>query len=253
MCIISLAWLAHPRWKLIAVSNRDELHERPADPLARWSDNNHILAGRDIKAGGTWLGISEYGRFAAITNRSEFGLPNSNLVSRGDILRDFLNGKGTYANLDMQQFSDFNPFNLLTVTNNELHIHTNRPHSLSKKLASGIYGLSNGPIDSLWPKSGHLNNSLAEWMQGQSDDPQALLEILTSQEVYHAQDSEKDKGRNLPEPKNSGIFICGRIYGTRCSTVVAIDHDGKGRMFERRYSPSCQPIGDTHLSFTWPD
>ena len=94
MCIISLAWQAHPRWKLVAIGNRDEMHGRPAEPLARWDDHGHLLAGRDIQAGGTWLGVSEQGRFAVVTNVSGYGAAEQNRAFRGDLLKGFLAGGG---------------------------------------------------------------------------------------------------------------------------------------------------------------
>jgi len=77
MCVLALAWQAHPRWRLIVAGNRDELHARPAAALARWDGPAQILAGRDLQSGGTWMGVSEQARFVVVTNLRGFGAPRS--------------------------------------------------------------------------------------------------------------------------------------------------------------------------------
>jgi len=252
MCIVALAWQAHPRWKLVAIGNRDEMHARPADQLARWDNPNHLLAGRDIKAGGTWLGVSEQGRLAVVTNLSGYGAPYAGRASRGDLLKDFLSGDGRYSNVAETDFSDFNPFNLITVDRGEAVMHSNRPNATSEPIMPGIHGLSNGPLDRPWRKSGYLNAALGQWMESGSDDPAALLEDLTYQTTFPPA-KQNDAGFEFAlEPEHSAVFIRSPVYGTRCSTVVAIDGQGEGMMIERRYAPSGQSTGETRLSFSWP-
>ena len=233
MCIISLAWQAHPHWQLVALGNRDELHGRPAEPLARWQGREHLLAGRDVQAGGTWLGVSEQGRFAAVTNLSGHGSADGNRASRGDLLKDFLSGEGRRADLDTVPFADFNPFNLITIANNEARVHSNRPESVSSTLAPGIHGLTNGPVDRPWPKAKHLNAALADWLRSGAEDPVLLMEALTSRTTYSLNPSADSGSRTQLEPQTSGIFIDNPLYGTRCSTIVAIDHAGRGSIWER--------------------
>lgn len=252
MCIVAFAWQAHPRWKLIAIGNRDEMHARPAEPLARWDGARHLLAGRDTKAGGTWLGVSEQGRFAVVTNLSGHGTPDADRASRGDLLKDYLSGDGLYSDLSGTDFSDFNPFNLITVDGEEALVHSNRPDSISVTLTPGIHGLSNGPLDRPWPKSGHLNQVLANWMEKGSDDPAILLNALTDQTIFPPARPLDTVGQSALEPEHSGVFICNPVYGTRCSTVVAIDDQGAGMIIERRYAPSAQSTGETNLTFSWP-
>ncbi|MEO9599654.1 NRDE family protein [Parasphingorhabdus sp.] len=252
MCIISLAWQAHPHWKLIAIGNRDEMHGRLAEPLARWKNHEHLLAGRDAVAGGTWLGVSEQGRFAVVTNVSGYGTPDSNLHSRGDLLKDFLSGDGRCSNLDAISFSDFNPFNLITIANNQAIVHSNRPDNISRPLEPGIHGLSNGLLKRPWQKAKHLNAALEQWLHNGSKDPGILLDALANRTNYP---STKDKAVQPPtqfEPESSGIFIHNPVYGTRCSTIVAIDHKGNGSIIERRYAASSETTGEDRLSFSWP-
>ena len=115
MCVAALAWNAHPDWPLVAIGNRDEFHDRPAAPLARWQDAPGVLAGRDLKSGGTWLGLSEAGRFVLVTNRRGFGDPQPDRVSRGKLVTDMLAASGDYADPAADRFGDFNPFNLFAV------------------------------------------------------------------------------------------------------------------------------------------
>jgi uncharacterized protein with NRDE domain len=252
MCIISLAWQAHPHWQLVALGNRDELHGRPAEPLARWPGREHMLAGRDIQAGGTWLGVSERGRFAAVTNLSGYGPADGTRASRGDLLKDFLSDEDGNAGLDALPFADFNPFNLVTIADKEARVHCNRPESISRPLAPGIHGLTNGPLDRPWPKAAYLNAALEDWLQSGSADPAALLDALANRSTYPLA-GEADTGSLAQlEPENSGIFIHNPVYGTRCSTVVAIDHAGHGSIWERRYAASAESTGEDRLSFSWP-
>jgi uncharacterized protein with NRDE domain len=207
--------------------------------------------GRDAwPAGGTWLGVSEQGRFAVVTNLSGYGTADSGRASRGDLLKDFLAGEGPCADLDAVSFAKFNPFNLITIAGDRALVHSNRPEPVSKRLEPGIYGLSNGPLNRPWPKARHLNRALESWLESGSEDPAILLDKLTDRSPYAL---DHEPGKDMPlEPENSGIFIHNPVYGTRCSTIVAIDHQGKGSIFERRYSASSKSIGEDCLPFSWP-
>ena len=252
MCIVSFAWEAHPKWQLVAIGNRDELHARPAEGAHRWDNPDHMLAGRDSLAGGTWLGISEQGRFAVVTNLYGFGTANPDRASRGDLLKDFLAGKGRYSDIAAIDYADFNPFNLITVTQGEARVHSNRPDQITSALDHGIHGLSNGSIHQPWAKSPHLNETLRQWIAEESDDPTILFDGLLDRNSYEPRNSVRPSSPSGPEPENSAIFMCNPVYGTRCSTVVAIDHDGNGVFIERRFAASGSAIGETRLSFAWP-
>lgn len=252
MCIVAFAWKAHPRWQLVAIGNRDELHARPAEGARRWKEPDHLLAGRDTLAGGTWLGISEQGRFAVVTNLYGFGPPKPERASRGDLLKDFLSGSGRYSDIAGAEYSDFNPFNLITVAEGEALVHTNRPDKTTSMLDRGIHGLSNGDIDQPWPKSPHLNNALAKWIAKESDDPTQLFDYLLDQNTYGPEARSDRSAQSGFEPEHSAIFLLNPVYGTRCSTVVAIDHSGNGVFMERRFASSGSAIGETRLSFSWP-
>ncbi len=252
MCIVSLAWKAHPKWLLVAIGNRDELHARPAEPAHRWDKPDHLLAGRDSLAGGTWLGVSEQGRFAVVTNLYGFGAPQPDRASRGDLLKDFLSGNGRYSDIAAAEYSDFNPFNLITVTQDEALVHTNRPERSIAIVNPGIHGLSNGNIRQPWLKSPRLNYALGKWIATESDDPAMLFDCLLDRSSYAPEDRSGPNTQSEPEPEHSAIFVLNPVYGTRCSTVVAIDHSGNGIFIERRFAPSGSATGETRLPFSWP-
>lgn len=252
MCVLAFAWNAHPRWQLVLAGNRDELHERPAAPLARWQAPGHILAGRDLLAGGTWLGVSDQGRLAVITNLRGFGAPTPGMASRGALVRDLLAGDGAYADPDAIDLAPFNPFNLILADRSHARFLTNRPESTRTALSPGLYGLSNGALDEPWPKTLQLKSLLLDWIVSGQDEPALLLDGLRSEHLP-AVGLTPDRPSDVPqEPRHSPIFIRNPVYGTRCSTVVTVDTLGRGRIVERRFAADGTATGDTALAFEWP-
>ncbi len=252
MCVLAIAWRSHPRWLLVMAGNRDELHARPAAPLARWEQPSHLLAGRDLLSGGTWLGVSEQGRFAVVTNLRGYGAPEPDRASRGTLVTDLLAGDGRYADPDTAQLSDFNPFNLILADRDRAHFLTNRPEALRSTLAPGLYGLSNGALDAPWPKTMRLKAMLLDWIVAGASHPEGLLDGLRDETLPDAGLRPTVPSDVPQEPTLSPIFIRNPVYGTRCSTVVAIDREGRGRIVERRYAPNGETIGETELPFAWP-
>lgn len=246
MCVAALAWHAHPRWRLVAIGNRDEYHERPAAPLARWADCD-ILAGRDLVGGGAWLGIADADRFALITNRRGFGDPDPIRRSRGELVAALLAGDAPPAELDA-----YNPFNLLVTSGEKLEYLTNRPDPMRTTLGHGVYGLSNGALDEPWPKTLALKSAVTDWLNGAGDDTAALFAILASKD-RPALGLSPGEASDIPvEPSDTPPFIRSAIYGTRCSTVVTVDSEGRGRITERRFDATSNVTGDTALDFRWP-
>jgi uncharacterized protein with NRDE domain len=240
MCVASIAWKAHPRWLVVMAGNRDELHERPAAALGHW-DGSGIIAGRDLRSGGTWLGVSETGRLAVITNLTGYA-PDPAAPSRGALVTDALTG--TIPGGDA--LAAFNPFNLIVATRDRLEVVSNRPAASRRALVAGIHGLSNGAVDSDWPKVTRLNALLADWLAGDANDPALLFDTLAEDRatpLSTAPDADH-------EPRGR-IFIRNPVYGTRCSTIVAIDRDGAGVILERRYDADAVTTGETRLPFAW--
>ncbi|MGB5483185.1 NRDE family protein, partial [Parasphingorhabdus sp.] len=157
-----------------------------------------------------------------------------------------------YSDVAAAEFSAFNPFNLITVTPDQALVHTNRPDKTTNVLQHGIHGLSNGAIHQPWPKSPQLNGALEKWMAVESNDPAMLFDALLDQKSYRPEDHSDSSSQFDLEPEHSPIFIRDPTYGTRCSTVVAIDHNGSGIFIERRFAASGSAMGETRLSFSWP-
>jgi uncharacterized protein with NRDE domain len=248
MCVLALAWHAHPRWQLVVVGNRDEYHLRPAAPLARWEKDPSLIAGRDLQSGGTWLGVSEEGRFVIVTNLRGHGGPEAGRPSRGALVTDLLKG----ANPDDIAMTDYNPVNLITLDSGRARFLSNRPQPLRIDLSSGLYGLSNGTLDEPWPKTLRLKSVLLDWLTTLADDPAPLLDGLR-EEVLPDIGLAPIIASDVPqEPNDSPIFIRNAVYGTRCSSVVMIDHRGHGLFVERRFDGSGYMTGQTRLDFRWP-
>lgn len=249
MCVLSLAWRAHPQWRLVMAGNRDELHSRPAAPLARWESSGAVLAGRDLLSGGTWAGVSEQGRFAVVTNLGGYGPPDPERASRGALVNDLLAGQGHYAAAGVADLGDFNPFNLISAQGDRALFWSNRPEAVQLTLEPGVYGLSNGALDEPWPKTERLKTVLSDWLSGPATRPQDLLDGL--EEGRLTQTPSPTPGVAF-SPAASPIFIRNPLYGTRCGTVVAISEDGRGLIAERRFDADGVVVGETVLEFAWP-
>src|SRR5579872_6143480 len=252
MCVLAFAWRVHPKWPMVVAGNRDELHARPAQPLARWDRPSHLLAGRDLQSGGTWLGVSEHGRFAVVTNLRGYGTPEPNRPSRGAIVTDMLSQEGRYAELCEAELWHFNPFNLIVADIDHAHFLTNQPKNIRRPLAPGIYGLSNGALDEPWPKTLRLKAMLLEWVVASADRPEVLLDNLRDESLLRVGAEPTVPSDVLQEPPLSPIFIRNPVYGTRCSTVVGVDNHSQGLIVERRYTAAGDEAGETSLSFSWP-
>jgi uncharacterized protein with NRDE domain len=230
MCVAAIAWAAHPRWALVAIANRDEYHARAAAPLSLWG--NGILAGRDLEAGGTWLGVG-HGRFALVTNRRAEGYPRPDMASRGALVTGWLLGE------DTGDVAAMNPFNLFTAGRDGASLSTNYPAPETRSLSPGIHSLSNGGLDEHWHKEARFEAALRDWLDGDVE-LEALLEPLTDLSPDPAQ----------PDNFISAPFVLNPGYGTRCSTVVAVDRDGLGRIIERRFDAGGAVTGETALEFS---
>jgi uncharacterized protein with NRDE domain len=233
MCVAAVAFQAHPRWRLVVIGNRDEFHERPTAPLARWDSG--VLAGRDLQAGGTWLGVAENGRVALVTNLRAEGYPQPHLASRGALVTDWLAGREPAAPETM------NPFNLFMADAGSAWHLSNHPGVQRLPLAPGLHGLSNGPHDQPWAKTRALEAALGRWLDAGSADPAPLLAALAD---------ETELPGEGPEALFSPVFIRNPLYGTRCSTVVLIAEDGSARIMERRFDAAGQATGKSEIAFT---
>lgn len=238
MCLILLAWETHPRWRLVAAANRDEFHARPTAPADWWpAPATHVLAGRDLQAGGTWLGVTRGGRFAAITNVRE---PQRYMVgapSRGHLVGNFLLSRApslAYLAMLMPTAGAFNGFNLLVMDGTTLGYFSNRGQGM-RTLPPGVYGVSNHLLDTPWPKVTRGKDDLRAALALEDDDAleARLFEALARRDpAPEAELPETGVGAER-ERALSSAFIVTPEYGTRSSTVLLVGRDGEVRMTER--------------------
>lgn len=246
MCLIVIGWRVHPDYPLVVAANRDEFHARPTARADFWADAPEVIAGRDLEAGGTWLGIARDGRFAAVTNVREAAAAKG-LRSRGSLTRDFLVGRRRAADyvgeIDRAGFSGFN---LLVSDNDSLWYCSNRS-AQSLELVPGVYGLSNHLLDSPWPKLLTARQGFSRALAS-LPDPAPLFAILADDEIVP--DAElPDTGVPLEwERRLSAIFVRSEPYGTRASTVVMLAADGGITFEERSFGPNGQPLQSSRIS-----
>lgn len=235
MCLIALAWQAHPDYPLIVAANRDEFHHRPAQAARFWPEASALLAGRDLAAGGTWLGITRTGRFAALTNVREPGVaPGSR--SRGLLVSGFLQGMDSpqaYAAAVATAGADYSGFNLLVGDAGSLWWVSNRAPA-PMPVTPGVHALSNHLFNTPWPKVQRARDGLAAALPAPT--PEALFALLADDRA--APDDElPDTGVGLAmERLLSPPFIRSGGYGTRCSSVLLA---GRERIFfaEQTFTP----------------
>jgi uncharacterized protein with NRDE domain len=252
MCLLVFAWKAHPRYRLVMAANRDEFHDRPAAPLGAWQDVPGVLAGRDLQSGGTWMGAARPGRFAVVTNFREMERPAAGAPSRGALVRGFLAGTDApaeYCSGLHQRASDFAGFNLLAGDIDTLHYYSNRNGRSSRPLGAGVFGLSNQWLDTPWPKLLRSRTRLAELVATDLIAPDTLFELLADREPA---DPGEMPDTGLPpdwERALSSPFVRHDRYGTRCSTVLLIEHDGHSTLIERRFDANGVLTGASRLAF----
>ncbi|MFT7286577.1 MAG: hypothetical protein ACI87W_000685 [Halieaceae bacterium] len=257
MCLITFAWKQHPQAALVLAANRDEFHARPASAADFWEDDVQLLAGRDLEAGGTWLGISRRGRFAAITNvRDPSGSTQPGLRSRGDLTRTFLagdEGPASYLQTVARNSADYQGFNLLVGDGESLwYLYgcggtTSRPRAL----APGVYGLSNAALDVPWPKVERAKESLVRTLRRLSEPlPGAELlracvsdRRLAAEQELHGHGLSGDMAQRL-----SAQFIITPTYGTRCCSTLVWQTDGCMEFTEQRYDASGNTEGERRFS-----
>lgn len=251
MCLVALAWQQHPELPLVIAANRDERFDRPSDELDWWPNKPDIAGGRDQVAGGTWLALHRNGRFGIVTNYRERPGRGDKPRSRGDLVTEWLEGSDNvehYASMVRSRGSDYAGFNLLYGDRHTLGYVSNRTDRHGP-LEPGVYALSNGLLDSAWPKVGAARRTMEQAVGAGRRDPYAFLPFFTDTTqapdgLLPEEDLPIENRRALSAP-----FILNRTYGTRCSTIASYDVDGGAQIFEQRYGPGGATDGQSSLNF----
>ncbi|PKN38768.1 MAG: hypothetical protein CVU62_00785 [Deltaproteobacteria bacterium HGW-Deltaproteobacteria-2] len=251
MCLILFAYKVHPSYRLILAANRDEFYERPSLPADFWEDQHNVLAGRDLKEGGTWLGITKEGKFAAITNYRDPSAFKSNAPSRGRLVSRYLIGKQNAAGYleDVSSQADkYNGFNLLIGDDNDLFVFSSNGEK--QKLNPGIYGLSNHNLNTPWPKVSRGKRLLKSTLdQKRSELKKTLFTVLADRHI--PPDSKlPSTGVGLEwERILSSMFITSPDYGTRSSTILLIGKNRRVRFVEKVFDGQKEPWIESSFSF----
>lgn len=250
MCLVLLAWREHANYSCVIAANRDELHSRPAVAAHWWPSRPPILAGRDLSAGGTWLGVTRSGRFAALTNYRDPEQRRTGTPSRGTLVTSILmSGDTIEQSLEYlsRVSADYNGFNLLFSDGARLAIYESVP-GIGRELGPGIYGLSNHLLDTPWPKVQTAKSRLSRALS-ESATSAAVLELLKDDEP--APDEQLPRtGLSLSwERLLSSAFVRAPDYGTRCSTVVRIDESRRACFDEWTWDAKGVETGAVSLQF----
>lgn len=243
MCLAVIALQAHRCFSLIIVANRDEYHERPAEPAQIWSDYPQILAGRDLRAGGTWIGLSSNGKIGLLTNFREPGKQIPTATTRGALVSHYLQDATTapqYARTIDTQGNQFNGFNLLLADSNSVHYVSNRAQNPESLVSEGVHGLSNATLDIAWPKvtrtTQAVNKLLAINFEPEIDElAKGLFDIFRDDQPAHPSALPRTGLSPERELQLSSPFILDRTYGTRCSTVIMADYANQMYFEERSF------------------
>lgn len=238
MCLILVAWRGHPKYPLVVAANRDEYHARAAQPAHWWQDEPHILAGRDLSAGGTWLGLTRAGRFAALTNFR--GAPRrDDAPSRGALLTGIL--RSTDRVTDILEHlarvgSNYNAFNVIFSDGERLAVYESTTGT-GRELVPGIYGLSNHLLDTPWPKVRNAKSALTTALE-RLPDSSATLALLRDDRPAPDEFLPRTGLSQEWERLMSSAFIRADDYGTRCSTIISLDVLGGATFEEWTWNPA---------------
>jgi uncharacterized protein with NRDE domain len=250
MCLVAIAWQAHPHNPLVLVGNRDEFHQRPTVPAGWWPEADHVFGGRDLQAGGSWLGVTRHGRVAVVTNNPLRPPATSHTRSRGALVREWLTGQGdpgAFLDAVESDLDHYAGFSLLvgTLTEGLEGLVTPAGHLGARwRIPPGITVLSNSPRETPWPKVGWLGEALHSYLQrpmppgGPNTDE--LLSLVARRMPVAEPEADTPVARARVTP-----FVTGTDYGTRAATLVLADASGGWRCIERRFGPGGVPAGES--------
>ncbi len=242
MCVILLAINENPHYPFVLAANRDEYYSRETAPAQFWDAGEPIIAGRDLAAGGTWLGISTAGKFAAVTNHYTPTPRNRQLRSRGELVCTYLKSNHTAISFSRtldKASGHYNGFGMVFGSFSQIHYQTNMG-DYQADIRRGIHGLSNHFLNSPWPRVETGKRRLREAVVGQDHlDRDCLFSILQDHGQMHLKtESAQHAAQPAPaDPSQSPIFIRTKDFGTRSSTVIVVHQSGEVSFEERQFSP----------------
>ena len=244
MCLVLVALTSHPEYPLVLAANRDEFYDRPTAPAQLWEDAPSVLAGRDLKAGGTWLGVDVRGRLGAVTNYRQGERESPAPRSRGLLVSEFLTGDTAtfqYMERVQREAGLYNGFNLIAGDAGGLFYFSNRQGRV-RNLGPGVYGLSNHLLDTPWPKVASTKSVFHALLTGRGSGLSEDLFGLLSDRNRPGDDLLPSTGV-APEWERllSSAFIASDHYGTRSCTVVLVNRDGGVTFTERSFGPGGKP------------
>ena len=287
MCLLVVAWQAHSRYRLVVAANRDEFHERPTAPMAKWPPGPSgpppydILAGRDLRANGTWLALDRRRRFGVVTNFRDLQRPQPHAPSRGGLIPDYLSGDATPADFLAAlegEAGTYAGFNLLLADVDSLWYASNRTghdgqdpvassagdpaasgsgagaqisggplqDTFARDLAPGVYGLSNQFLDTPWPKLRRVRREFEKWLAQATGSTDELFAILEDRTVVKEDEELPHTGLSREwERILSAPFVLHPDYGTRSSTVLLLEHSGAFVLIERRFDRQGAASGES--------
>lgn len=236
MCLLAFGYDTHPEYPLVFAGNRDEFYDRPTAPAHFWDDAPHVLAGRDLKAGGAWMGVTRNGWWGVVTNVRAPGQYREDARSRGSLVADYLRQEpdpSQYAQSIAAEAHAYNGFNLLLGTPESLY-YLSSTDAQPEAVSPGVHGLSNERLDTPWPKVVAGREGVRQVLD-EEVSPDALLNVLDRREPF-PDDRLPDTGVGTEtERMLSPLFIESDNYGTRCSTVLLMDRRGEVTFVERTF------------------
>jgi len=247
MCLIAFGWQVHPDYPLVLAANRDEYHARAAEPMGWWSDQPGLLAGRDLRAGGTWLGLSRQGRVAAVTNYHD-GMSTVSEHSRGDLVAQFVASEAApetfLQSIPEQRYAGFS---LLAGDGETLGYRSNRGDA-TQRLAGGVYGLGNAALNANREKLARSRERLSHLLSNESVHVDALLDLM--QDRTPADDQAASGAVGAGESRAlTAPFVVMPDYGTRCTTGIICRADGHVEVVERRFDAGGSATGESRFVF----
>jgi uncharacterized protein with NRDE domain len=250
MCLILLAWRAHPEFPCVLAANRDEFHERETASADWWSGEAGILAGRDLHAGGTWLGVTRRGQFAALTNFRDGGARRATAPSRGMLVSELLeSGRSVPESLSYLERAGprYNPFNILFSDGRRLGVYESALGE-GRELGPGVFGLSNHLLDTPWPKVQNAKTALTAAL-ADPRDTDVILHLLRDDRPASDGDLPRTGATLEWERLLSSAFVRAPDYGTRCSTLFRVDARGAAVFYEWSWDPTGDASGTRCFEF----